>query len=92
MRYVTPQKSEDLIVNNCLYFEMLTAISFNCIAFTLNTGINQFLIMEAVTSSENFLQNMLSVHAIATDLPRKSYYGCRCTKELPTSVNVCKII
>jgi len=71
---------------------MLTAISFNCIEFTLNSGIIQFLIMEAVTSSENFLQNMLSVHVIATDLPGKSYYGCKCVMELPTLVNVCKII
>jgi hypothetical protein len=34
----------------------------------------------------------LSVHVIATDLPRKSYYGCGCVMELPSSVNVCKII
>jgi hypothetical protein len=32
---------------------MLRAIYLNCIAFTLNSGIDQLLIMEAVTSFEN---------------------------------------
>jgi len=42
---------------------MLTVIYFNCIAFTLNSGINKFLIMEAVISSEN-LQKYCSLSVL----------------------------